>query len=432
MRTTDESAPSRSIWVGDIELSDPTRMSAVGPQRQETYDRARILVRLHGVPLGFIQVVLPASEIDPERITAAAYRDLGGTIARHLDGDGLSVPADIAHPGLPGREDCRDVIRSDWDEPLTVVLSSRDRPDQLAASLAPLKRIRYPRFEVVVVDNAPSDDGTARCFQEVVGDDPRFRYVMEPRPGLSRARNRGLAEAANDHVAFTDDDVLVDPLWLDGIAQGFGRGPRVGCVTGLVPSAQLDTMSQRYFDQRVWWSTGTEPHVFDIRSRSGESRLFPFDAGRIGTGANFAVDRALMLELGGFDEGLGAGSPTLGGEDLDSFVRVLRADRSIVYEPSAIVWHIHRSDLDELRPHLYGYGAGLAAYITKYLADPATRRELGGRLPDAALHMLRLWGRADEGGGGSRPSLILAEARGMAAGPFLYRRARRSGWGPPA
>ena len=104
--------------------------------------------------------------------------------------------------------------------------------------------------------------------------------------------------ATHDHVAFTDDDVLVDPLWLDGIARGFGGDPNVGCVTGLVPSAQLDTVSQRYFDQRVWWSTGIEPHVFDLATRAGESRLFPFDAGRIGTGANFAIERALIRDLG--------------------------------------------------------------------------------------------------------------------------------------
>ena len=76
---------------------------------------------------------------------------------------------------------------------------------------------------------------------------------------------------------------------------------------------------------------------------------------------------------------------------------MLRAGRSIVYEPSAIVWHIHRAELAELRPHLYGYGEGLGAYIAKYVADPTTRSELLGRLPEAAFHMLGLWGRANDG-----------------------------------
>lgn len=416
---------SSPIWVGNIELSDPTQVDVVGPQTHERYDRARILVRLHGAPMGFLQLRLDGP-VDPARIAAAAVRDLSHEIDRHLERDGL-VPPLVLTEGIAGRDRCLDVIDTAWKQPLSVIVSTRDRPDQLSACLSPLKALRYHAFEVVVVDNAPSDDETAKCFEREVGDDPRFRYVMEPRPGLSRARNKGVAEATHDHVAFTDDDVLVDPLWLDGIARGFGGDPNVGCVTGLVPSAQLDTVSQRYFDQRVWWSTGIEPHVFDLATRAGESRLFPFDAGRIGTGANFAIERALIRDLGGFDEALGAGSPTRGGEDLDAFVRVLRAGRSIVYEPSAIVWHIHRAELEELRPHLFGYGEGLGAYIAKYVADPTTRWELLGRLPEAALHMVGLWGRADDGGG-SRPSLIMSEVRGMAAGPLAYWKAKRSGW----
>jgi GT2 family glycosyltransferase len=170
-----------------------------------------------------------------------------------------------------------------------------------------------------------------------------------------------------------------------------------------------------------------QPHVYNLAEKAHESRLFPFDAGTMGTGANFAIDRALIERLGGFDEALGAGSPTRGGEDLDAFVRVLRAGLSIVYEPSAIVWHVHRATLEELREHMYGYGLSLTAYITKYLADPATRGELLQRVPLGMLHMLKLWRRTDAGRGG-KPSLVLAEARGMVAGPLAYRRARSSSW----
>lgn len=414
---------TRPIYVGDMELSAPARVGSVGPQTHVGYELGRILVRLHGMPLGFIELSLPDGQVDPARVRREAYRQLGGSIDRHLKRDGLPVTEKVAPEAAAERVICRDAAETSWHEPLSVVVCSRDRPAQLGMCLKPLRQLRYDAFEVVVVDNAPSDDEPAEQFRNVVGDDSRFRYVMEPRPGLSRARNRGLAEAAFAHVAFTDDDVLVDPLWLDGVARGFSRDRKAGCVTGLVPSAQLDTPFQRYFDQRVWWSSRVEPHVYDLIERTRESRLFPFDAGRIGTGANFAVDRELIERIGGFDLALGAGSPTRGGEDLDAFVRVLRAGRSIVYEPSAIVWHLHRAVFEELRRQLYGFGMGLSAYISKYLADPATRWELLRRIPPAVLHMLSLWGRAERG---SNSSLILAEARGMMAGPFAYRRARRS------
>ena len=254
-----------------------------------------------------------------------------------------------------------------------MVVCTRDRPAQLATCLPPIQQLHYDSFEVVVVDNAPSNDESAEQFQTVVGDDQRFRYVREPRPGLSRARNRGLAEATFAHVAFTDDDVLVDPLWLDGVARAFSRDPRAGCVTGLVPSAQLDTPYQQYFDQRVWWSKGVEPHVYDLAEPARESELFPFDAGRLGTGANFAIDRELIERIGGFDPALGAGAPARGADDLDAFVRVLRAGRTIVYEPSAIfVRHLHRTAFEELHRQLYGLPVALSAYIED-LVDRATR-----------------------------------------------------------
>ena len=108
-----------------------------------------------------------------------------------------------------------------------------------------------------------------------------------------------------------------------------------------------------------------EPRVYDLRSGRDASALYPYSAGIFGTGANFAVDRDLLMGLGGFDETLGAGTPAGGGEDLDAFVRVLRAHRSLVYEPSAVVWHRHRADPGAQRRQLFSYGTGLTPFLTK-------------------------------------------------------------------
>src|SRR5206468_1387529 len=158
---------------------------------------------------------------------------------------------------------------------VSVVVCSRDRHETLRGCLTALQALRYPNFEVVVVDNAPSTNETAEMFAQHFASDPRFRYVVEPAPGLSRARNCGLGAA--------------------------------------------------------------------------------------GTGANFAFDRQFLMGLGGFDEALGAGAPTKGGEDLDIFVRAILSGRPLIYEPSAIVWHIHRVEVGELRTQMYNYGLGLTA-----------------------------------------------------------------------
>jgi GT2 family glycosyltransferase len=254
------------------------------------------------------------------------------------------------------------------------------------------------------------------------------RYVREDRKGLSVARNRGLREARGEIIAFTDDDVLVDPLWVDGLLRGFARHPDVGCVTGLVASASLIHPAEQYFDQRVWWSSSCTPRLFTATRAADDSPLHPFSAGVFGTGANFAASVTVLRRLGGFDECLGAGSPTQGGEDLDMFVRLLRAGHAISYEPSALVWHEHRVDDASLRKQMYAYGLGLTAYITKYLLDRRSRAALLRRIPDGVRHALGLLGRSRDAASHSAltdTGMTGVELRGMLAGPPTYLRARR-------
>jgi hypothetical protein len=191
-----------------------------------------------------------------------------------------------------------------------------------------------------------------------------------------------------------------------------------------VPPAQLDHPAQLYFDRRFSWASHMEPRVYDMTNGRDQSVLYPYSAGIFGTGANFAVNRDLLQSLGGFDEALGAGSPAGGGEDLDAFVRVLRADRSLVYEPSAIVWHVHRSGSRAQRRQLFYYGVGLTAFLSKYVVDPRTTWEMLTLLPAGARRIKGLWNET-EIAGRAPPVLVVAEALGMAAGPLAYLRGRR-------
>ena len=229
---------------------------------------------------------------------------------------------------------------------VSVVVCTRNRPAGAAAVLRDLSRLVYPNFEIVLVDNAPSDDSTKDIVKSDFGDDPRIRYVTEPRPGLSKARNRGWKEARGDIIAYTDDDVLVDSYWLNGVVKGFHRIDKVGCVTGLVPSAELKNEVQLFSTSACRRGTNCKPAVFDLKeNRKKDSALFPYAGSDFGTGANFAFARQALVDMGGFDEALGAGAATGGGEDLDAFVGVLNNGWRLVYEPTGIVGHIHRSDV---------------------------------------------------------------------------------------
>ena len=421
-------APSgaRPAWVGLIELGDG--LSVQGAVRAPTpEDRlARVWARLHGVVLGSVEVPVVEGSIPPGALTLALERDLAVPVRRHLEAEGVGVDGGSPIAAALASSRACDLRDRAWDEAISVVVATKDRSELIGATLASLKGLGYREFEVLMVDGS-RDQSTRRVFESVVGEDPRFRYVPEPPTGLSMARNRGMAEARYDYCAFTDDDCVVDALWLDGIARGFGRDPGVACVTGIVPSARLETLSQQYFDGRVWWSHSVEPRLYSAGRGPDDSPLHPFRAGIFGTGANFALDRRVAGELGGFSRLLGVGSLCRGGgEDGDMFVRVLRSGRLLAYEPSALVWHEHRGSLEELTAQLTEYGRGIAIVGLKWLADPGTRGDVLRRVPGAVLYYARLLFQRGYAGDSTRAPMALAEAKGVLGGPLAFARGYRA------
>ena len=418
-----DTARAAGLWCGEFELSGGggPRAAAPADAGQRT---ARVLVRLHGEPLGYVVVARSAGgspeRIDTDELVRLSWSSFPGRIRQHLaaesaDGDGAGRPA--AATGS-----CPNQVVSDVR--VSVVVCTRNRAERLTGCLTSLVALSPAPVEVVVVDNAPRDDSTRLVVESIARDHPGVRYVVEPRPGLSRARNRGLSEATGQFVAYTDDDCRVDPGWVGGVLRGLHRRPDVGCVTGLACTADITGAAEAYFDARASsWSTRCDPDLFELPTPVDRGPLFPYSAGIYGTGASFAVDRALLLASGGFDEALGAGTATRGGEDLDAFVRVLRAGRSIAYEPSAMVWHHHRADPASLREQMYGYGTGLTAFLAKLVRQRDTRNDIARRVPQglALLAGTTSATRARLGSAVQAPrGVVLRERAGLVTGPALY------------
>lgn len=391
---------SGSIWVGAIDIG-LDRSAGVSLKSAAGYTRARLLVRRGRAPLGFVE----ADVVDG----AVASGELEQAIAMLPP-----TPAVADHAMVP---------------PISVVLCTRDRPQLLRSAIASLLALDYPDFEIVIVDNASKTDLSARVVEEF--KDSRVRWVAEPRPGLARARNRGVLEATKPIIAFTDDDVVVDPQWLRGFADGFDAGSDVDCVCGIVPSGELRSYSQAYFDSRVTWARSCRPVVYRLAEPPVGQPLFPFQVGQYGTGANFAMRRAAILALGGFDEALGVGSPTRGGEDIDIFVRVLLSDRALSYQPTAMVWHRHRAESSALHEQIVGYGVGLGAWITKLCIDRRTAPMVVRRAARGLLHARKMTTvdvRADRSEDEPRPgNLAMTELVALARGPLTLLKARRAG-----
>ena len=108
---------------------------------------------------------------------------------------------------------------------LTVAICTKDRPENLARCLQHLLKLQKaedsPRFEILVVDNSPSDERA----KELVALLPGVRYLREPKVGLNFARNRAMQEANGDILAYLDDDVIVDRCWLDGLMEAYSENP---------------------------------------------------------------------------------------------------------------------------------------------------------------------------------------------------------------
>jgi GT2 family glycosyltransferase len=338
-----------------------------------TYSRALLLVRLHGEPLGAVTIELHEGSARRDDIVAAILLDLEDRIlehgARYACLQARSVAPEALHAGLPaGAAGCPGSRLNHGASPeVDVIVPTAGRPSRVRPCLESLQRLDYPRFRIVVVDNRPEDGATREVVAALRRTDGRIHYFAEPRPGSSVARNRGIAESSADILAFTDDDVCVDPQWLSWLVHGFQSDPSVTVVTGLVMPTDMDTPAQRSFEEHVGFGKGFARRTFDLREhRAAEVPLFPYWGATFGSGNNMAFRRAQLLLLGGFDPALGAGSLALAGADIESFTHAILKGGRLVYEPRALCWHDHRSDESALQRQLFCYWVGFTAILTKW------------------------------------------------------------------
>ncbi|HTU84415.1 MAG TPA: glycosyltransferase [Solirubrobacteraceae bacterium] len=377
------------------------------------------LVRERGRPRGMIQLPFGDGPLSAE--------ELGRAIA--------SLPPAI--PAGAARRPMADPLPS-----ISVVIPSLlERLDGLARCLRSLAALDYPDYEVIVVDNRPPGAPES--------DLPGARVVRETEPGISAARNRGLAAARGEIVAFTDDDVEVDLGWLRAIGQRLLDHPEEACVTGLALPRELQTAAQVGLEEyyggfgprtyepvshrmRVARPRGADlqPATVDAIADDGQVRrsFSLYAAGSFGPGANMAFRAQTLRELGGFDLALGAGTACRGGEDLLMFARLAWRGHAVGFEPGAIVHHTHRREDAALERQIEGYGVGYGALLTALvLEDPRHLGRMLGTAGRALSVMVSGYRRKLDSRREPNPrtrKLARLELRGMAVGPGRYLRSR--------
>ncbi len=416
------------VRMMDVELTRP--LPAVPGDGQR--GKAWVLGRLHTEPVG-VCVVRPGPQgLTSGQLAALLWDEVREPVTERFAEAGLASPRPLTAAGLEADPATWPFLRRRQaalaDPPfISVIVPTRGRPERVDDWLACLRRQEYPRFEVVVVDNAPTTDDVragVEAAQGVKGGGLSLRYVREPRGGTCWAANAGVAASAGEIITFCADDGEPDPHWLAGLACGFARGDDVGCVTGMVLPARLDTAAQELYEQFGGFrkSRGFSPAIF---SRHGpQSPLYPVPP--FGTGACVAYRKDALERIGGFDVALGPGTPARAAEDLLAMTMVLLAGYRLAYEPAALMRHEHRRDLDGLRVQMQGYGVGLTAYYAALLRHrPGVLPELI-RLAPTGLRYLR----AASFPATTAPLDLLDELkrqhrRSMLLGPVAYLRSVR-------
>jgi GT2 family glycosyltransferase len=385
---------------------------------RQDYRSLLAVVRLAQDPIGVATFpVDPGGYVTRDQLAGGLNRQLGAELIEAYDRRNRDRRVD-PFSGMPEL--------GDSDEPtlgpsVSVVVPTCCNPGPLERCLQSILLSDYDDFEVIVVENRPGSSETARMLVERFAGERRLRYVEEPRASASLARNAGLAAAEGEIVAFTDDDVVVDRLWLAASVRALLSARDVACVTGLILPLELESESQLLLEQFAGFGKGFRPKTYRLPDSWQENPLLPYTAGALGSGASIVMLTEIARGLGGFDPSLGPPTPAKGGEDIDLLARVLREGHGLSYEPRAIVWHEHPEGSTRLRRQVYSYGVGLGAMLGKQLIAGPQRRDFLRAVP-AGLRYLRDPGSRKNAGkpAGYPRRLTWLERLGMLVGPILY------------
>ena len=367
------------------------------------YDAACVVLRWGRRVLGRARVPVRDGEIAADVLWRVARNEAPHELAAAaLDAWLPRAPSPVLEPSPPPAT-------------CSVVICTRDRAEDLRACLESLVADGSAGREIVVVDNAPSNDGTAR-----VARDFPVTYVVEPRAGLNWARSAGARAATGEVVLYTDDDVVMEQGWTAAMLAPFAE-PSVAATTGLVLPLELETEAQELFELRY----GGFARGFARREFTAAT-LRPLAAGQVGAGASMAFRHSLLTDLRLFDVELDAGTAARSGGDTYAMYRLLAAGHRVVYTPDAVSWHRHRRTMAELRAQLYGYGVGTYVFFLRCLLQHGEWGVVeAGTYWLRKYHLKQVW-RALRGKRDALPlELAWAELRGCLAAPAAYRATRR-------
>ncbi|HVH71747.1 MAG TPA: glycosyltransferase, partial [Candidatus Dormibacteraeota bacterium] len=221
---------------------------------------------------------------------------------------------------------------------VSVVLCTHNGNRTIRETLRHLKKLDYPNFEVIVVDDGSTDGCADRVLEQ------GFRLIRTRNTGLGAARNTGLRAATGEIVAYIDDDAYPDPSWLKYLALAFQND-----FAG-VGGPNIPPLGDGWIADCVANSPGGPIHVL-LSDREAEH--IP--------GCNMAFRKDALLEVGGFDEVF-----RVAGDDVDICWSLQRRGWKLGFSPAAVVWHHRRNSIRTYWKQQRGYGRAEALLEKKW------------------------------------------------------------------
>ncbi len=255
---------------------------------------------------------------------------------------------------LPVSEPDRIKPVADQRPAISVVVCTRNRGGSVVETITSVFASEHPNFELLVVDQSV-DSGTCDAIQPFLSD-PRFRYIRTPTVGKGIALNIGLAEAAAEIVAYTDDDCTVSPHWLTALERLFLNHPRVALIFSSVKAGPYNK------------NEGVIPEVLypkDQIVRSISPRTMT-----VVMGAGMALRKSAIQALGGFEENIGPGTRFQSGDDIDLAMRTLSKHWEVYQQSEAMITHYGYRTYEQfsqvIARNYYGAGAIHAKFFKTY------------------------------------------------------------------
>jgi glycosyltransferase involved in cell wall biosynthesis len=245
---------------------------------------------------------------------------------------------------------------------LSVVIPVYNAEKTITRCLESIYSQTFKEFELILVDNN-STDNSARLIEDFISKNKGLNIHLfhEPKQGSCAARNRGARNARGKIIVNTDPDCIADKNWLKDIASAFDATPTasplykggdggVGAVAGNIYGFNPQGIIEKFLS------------LFTLRGL-GEQKIFDrYDllTGGFAT-ANLSVKKNVFEKIGGFDEDI-----NIYGEDHDICARIYKAGYKIITVRDALIYHIHRNDLQGFVRQNINFGIAHSALLRKH------------------------------------------------------------------